>query len=375
MVKVGEDFLDSTIVFRFTDDVSISIKAPQLVGIVCGICVFTVTIAVVVYLMFKSGSIARFLEEMQQSPRSAPSAVKSSGGGDGKKAKDSKQQQQQQQQPPPQFDTRPELYEHLLEAAKTLPLQPSPPVLQGRYLEVRPLQAADIPALVQASNGSALAHESAYDPVARIWGWLTLTPPSIFLQPREEEEEEVKKKEGDAAAPAAAAAYASEAEFARHFGVAPINGTHLVIVDTVVGKPVGMLSLVANQPSHLRVRIDNLWLTPAYQGDSRKLAHEAMLLVLGWLVEAGYRRIECEVDVRHVVMRKFVERCGFQSEAVLRKHRIVSRRNRDSCLYVLLNSEWADVVLALKRHLRIELGPKLANAAAIDTPALLPSPK
>jgi hypothetical protein len=65
-------------------------------------------------------------------------------------------------------------------------------------------------------------------------------------------------------------------------------------------------------------------------------------------------------------MRKFVERCGFTSEAVLRKHRVVSRRNRDTALYVLLNSDWTDAQTSLKIHLGIDPKPKKVKAAEIE---------
>jgi RimJ/RimL family protein N-acetyltransferase len=348
--KMSGGFLEKTVVLRFSDSVALSIKAPQLVGILAGVIVFTLTIAVVVYLMFKSGSISKFLEEMQQNPRNATTR--------GSAGFKSQEPGASGCTPPPQYDTRPELYEHLLEAAKTLPLQPAPPQLEGRNMSVRALDLLeDVDLLVEASNGSAQYHESAYDPVTRIWGWLSLNPPSIFYQG----EELPSHGQGEAAWP-----FASKDAFLKHFGVPPANGTHLVIVDEVVKKPVGMISLVSNQPSNLAVRLDNIWLTPAYQGDARRMAHETVLLLLTWLTESGYRRITCEVDLRHVVMRKFVERCGFTSEAVLRKHRVVSRRNRDTALYVLLNSDWTDAQTSLKIHLGIDPKPKKVKAAEIE---------
>ena len=35
-------FFDRTVILRFTDNVALSIKAPQLIGIVAGVIVFTV---------------------------------------------------------------------------------------------------------------------------------------------------------------------------------------------------------------------------------------------------------------------------------------------------------------------------------------------
>lgn len=107
-------------------------------------------------------------------------------------------------------------------------------------------------------------------------------------------------------------------------------------------------------------------MTPAYQG--LKWGHEALLLTLGHLVALGYRRITAEVDTRHLIARKFLERCGFKIEGILRKHRIVNRRNRDSTLFVLLNSDWTEVEVRLKALLGIDLKPKAKKVADLDQP-------
>lgn len=59
------------------------------------------------------------------------------------------------------------------------------------------------------------------------------------------------------------------------------------------------------------------------------------------------------MDERHIIARKFLEACGFQLEAVLRKHKVVQRRNRNTALYVVLNSDWTDLAEA---QLRRKLG-------------------
>lgn len=63
----------------------------------------------------------------------------------------------------------------------------------------------------------------------------------------------------------------------------------------------------------------------------------------------GYRRITAEVDERHIIARKLLQSCGFQLEVVLRKHKIVCNRNRNTALYVLLNSDLVDIETILKR--------------------------
>jgi hypothetical protein len=73
-----------------------------------------------------------------------------------------------------------------------------------------------------------------------------------------------------------------------------------------------------------------------------------------------------ELDARHLIGRKFVEQCGFMLESVLRKHRIVNRRNRDTALYVILNNEWPDAEIKLKKKIGISNKADVHKIAAIE---------
>ena len=54
-------------------------------------------------------------------------------------------------------------------------------------------------------------------------------------------------------------------------------------------------------------------------------------------------------------------------EAVLRKHRVVNNRNRDTALYVMLNSEWDHAAIKLKKYLGIDPKPKGVKLADIES--------
>jgi hypothetical protein len=81
---------------------------------------------------------------------------------------------------------------------------------------------------------------------------------------------------------------------------------------------------------------------------------------------SDYRRVTVEVDIRNIVMRKFLERCGFVMESVMRKHRILDNRNRDSAVYVILNSDWDQISVKLKSILGINLRDKMHKVAEIE---------
>lgn len=297
----------------------LSVKAPQLIGIVAGVLVFCVTITVVVALLYYSGTLGRFLAEVKEGRPLDLSLGSRSGTA------------------PATVTQTPELYDHLISAARSLPLKPDIPLLREARVSVRALAEADCPGVLAASDGRAIFHESGYDPM-RIWGWSLLaeeTLPSSSLD-----------------------------HFRSIFCGSSVNTMHAVIIDNELETPIGMLSLVNNSPRHLCIQIDDIWITPAYQG--KKCAHEAVYLVLQNLFSAGYRRIYSECDTRNMIGRKFLERCGFKLESILRKHRVFRSRNRDSALYVLLNSEWDEVELKLKKYLGISLKPKMHKAAGIS---------
>lgn len=119
-----------------------------------------------------------------------------------------------------------------------------------------------------------------------------------------------------------------------------------------------MLTLRHHSPRNLRVEIDSLWLTPAFQGTRGVLA-ETVLLLLTHLFEAvGYRRVEWRCDGHNVRGRRAAHSLGFTFEGVLRKHRIVKDCNYDTVVFAAINSEWP----AMKE----QLGSKLRQAAAED---------
>jgi glutaredoxin-related protein len=82
---------------------------------------------------------------------------------------------------------------------------------------------------------------------------------------------------------------------------------------------------------------------------------------------AGYRRIVAEVEERHQIGRKFLERCGFQCEAVLRKHKVLHQRNSNTALYTVLNSDFLEVEKRLKTYLGWSLAPKMHKIAEVES--------
>lgn len=337
------------------------VKKPQLLGILAGCAVFTITIWTVLYLLYASGSFSKLYEEMnsEQQEKSAAFKIGSQDRGTGCL---------------PQFTAQPELYDHLLEARSRIQRCPDMPVelsADGTLVSLLPFGHIKNKdkfkgAVIQAGNGTAIFGESEYD-VSRIWGWLCPN----FLQ-------EIKLtavvNSSEAATTHQTAQWAKQC-FANIFSDAyadGCNGCHIIIIDKELNAPIGMLSLVDNDPTNLSVRIDHLWITPAFQGKNH--VHSAFDLLLGWLVDTGYRRIVAHVDDRNFIARKALTKAGFTQEAVLFKHMVVCDRNCNTVVYTVLNSDWPTVKTKLGKilkgrvtKLREEVKHKIAG---IDTYSL-----
>lgn len=188
------------------DLLSAYIKTPQLIGILAGCLVFSITISVVIYLLFASGSLAKLAEELQAEV--AP--------------KGSKGQKKSGAELHPQFNSIPELYDELINARDSLPLKPALPILEGKTVLVRSMGESDHAELIAISDGRAIFHESSYDS-SRIWGW-------------------IEREGGDPSAKPSC-------------GVSGANCGNFVIVDVELNRPVGMMSLVDNCPKYLSIRL------------------------------------------------------------------------------------------------------------------------
>lgn len=145
------------------------IKTPQLFGIMFGCAVFIVTISAVIYLLYKSGSWNKFVEEM----KSGQPLVFHDSSRNGSNPEVSA------------LDSYPKLYDNLVEASKELPNILINVKWHSKNILIRNIILgatangntiatdgirSDIEELFLASNGSGLYNESMYPPL-RLWMW------------------------------------------------------------------------------------------------------------------------------------------------------------------------------------------------------------
>lgn len=203
----------------------INIKTPQLIGIGAGCIVFTITIFVVIYLLYSSGSLSRFVEELKSGHSSSIGSATPC---------------------PPQNLFLPRLYDHLIDATKLLPSKPTIPVLEGKKISIREISSSDVEHLVEVSNGTAIFGESDYDP-ARIWGWIEVALRWSHLQASSRPSKPFPWPSIDV--------MSFETLF---FKSALIDGVNLTICDDVIEKKIGMISVYDNQTSNLSMRLGDL---------------------------------------------------------------------------------------------------------------------
>lgn len=197
------------------------IKTPQLMGIIAGCVVFTVTLGSVFILMYQSGTFSRFVEEMNSGkPIELPSTKKPKEKMNG-------------------ATTRPLLYDNLIAAASSLPLKPDIAVLHGRNIVVREyVHKQDFDDILRVSDGNPIYHESAYDPFLRIWSSIGLSSPS-------------RKCNSD---------YTNDnisEVIADIYATPDPNASHFVILEDLEkdAKPIGMVSVINNVPKWLTAQI------------------------------------------------------------------------------------------------------------------------
>ncbi|PJE31865.1 Protein N-acetyltransferase, RimJ/RimL family [Pseudooceanicola antarcticus] len=120
---------------------------------------------------------------------------------------------------------------------------------------------------------------------------------------------------------------------------------------------VGVASYLNIVPEMGSVEVGNIAFAPALQGTVA--ATEAMVLMMNWAFEAGYRRYEWKCNALNIPSRRAAQRLGFSYEGVFRQHMVVKGRNRDTAWFAITDSDWP----ALKEAYAVWLNPANFDAA------------
>ena len=224
--------------------------------------------------------------------------------------------------------TSPKLPEHTLGKSRTLPLKPDPVILTGQRIRLEPLHLGQhLEALHSVSNGQEFqlgsSSHPAYDAEAVIWRYMSAGPfessqaLGVYLK-------------GQVEAP---------------------NGLCLVVVDLETEHPIGVVNMMNNVPSSLKIELGSIWYGPIAQG--RLVNTEATYLMLRHLFALGYRRVEWKCDSLNARSKKSALRNGFIYEGQQDCHFIVKGRNRDTSWFRMLDRDWAEARLGLEKSLQV----------------------
>lgn len=118
----------------------------------------------------------------------------------------------------------------------------------------------------------------------------------------------------------------------------------LAVLDPGTGRAAGHASFLRIDRPNGVIEIGHILLTPALQRGRR--ASAALMAMIAWAFDNGYRRVEWKCDARNAPSRRAALRLGFSYEGTFRNHMIVKGRNRDSAWFAITDDDWTHLAPA-----------------------------
>lgn len=110
------------------------------------------------------------------------------------------------------------------------------------------------------------------------------------------------------------------------------------IRDLRTGRAGGVASFLRIAPEAGSIEVGHICLSPLLQRTAA--ATEAILLMMGWAFESGYRRFEWKCDALNEPSRRAAQRLGLSYEGVFRQAAVVKGRNRDTAWFAAIDKDW-----------------------------------
>lgn len=208
----------------------------------------------------------------------------------------------------------PRLPDAVLARRRELAAKPEAVSLPGERVVLRPYERRDCAELHEISNGEPVTRLGrtvhAYDPEALIWRFM----------------------------PAGPFGTADELSLYQDYVAQLPDARSLVVEDRSNGELLGSVSLLANEPLHLKVEIGAVWYTPP--GQKTGVNGEVTRLILGHAFRLGYQRVEWKCHAGNERSRSAALRIGFRFEGVQQHHMVQKNRHRDTAWFRILRDEW-----------------------------------
>jgi RimJ/RimL family protein N-acetyltransferase len=123
-----------------------------------------------------------------------------------------------------------------------------------------------------------------------------------------------------------------------------------VVIQRGSGRAAGVASLMRIDPTAGVIEVGGINYAPPLQ--RTPAATEAMYLLMRRVFdELGYRRYEWKCDALNAPSRAAALRLGFRYEGLFRQAAVYKSRNRDTCWFSILDSEWPALKAAFERWL------------------------
>jgi RimJ/RimL family protein N-acetyltransferase len=228
-------------------------------------------------------------------------------------------------QPGTTFPIGPALASEQLARIPTLPTKPAPVELVGlRFRLIATDPQRDAEGLYEVSNGEAVQvgerSVGPYDSATIIWRYMRYGP------------------------------FSNASDCKSYLLALDAPDLRLMaLVEKVSGKPVGILTFMANSPANLKIEIGHIWIAPVMQGSGA--IYEAVYLMLSHCFDLGYRRLEWKCDSLNERSRRTAVAIGFQFEGIQEYHMIANGHSRDTAWFRILDHEWPQVRANLEKRI------------------------
>lgn len=110
------------------------------------------------------------------------------------------------------------------------------------------------------------------------------------------------------------------------------------LCDPDTGRAGGVAAWLRIDPAAGSIEVGHICLGPTLQ--RTPAATEAMVLMMGWAFDAGYRRHEWKCDALNLPSRRAAARLGMAFEGVFRQAAVVKGRNRDTAWFAVIDRDW-----------------------------------
>ena len=114
-------------------------------------------------------------------------------------------------------------------------------------------------------------------------------------------------------------------------------------------RAVGLASFLRIDQANGSIEVGHINFAPPLQ--RTRAGTEAMVLMMQWAFENGYRRYEWKCNALNRKSRHAAQRLGLSYEGVFRQMSIVKGRNRDTAWFAAIDSEWPALKGAFQRYL------------------------